>query len=62
MIKLVKFLRDAFIIILALFSAFIAGILFGTKLIEKSVDAIFADEKSKLRSRVSYRDFYDHKD
>lgn len=62
MIKLVKFLRDAFITILALFSAFIAGTLFGTKLIEKGVTAIFADETSKPRSRVSYRDFYDRKD
>lgn len=62
MIKFVKFLRDAFITILALFSAFVAGILFGGKAIEKGVDAIFADNRRKPRSKVSYRSFYDRKD
>lgn len=52
MIEFVKFLRDAFITILALFSAFVAGILFGGKAIEKSVDAIFTRKEEK-----SYRDF-----
>lgn len=59
MIELVKFLRDAFVTILALFSAFMAGMLFGEKVITKGVDATLADMRQ--RRKVSYRDVYDRK-
>lgn len=57
MIKLVKFLRDAFVVILALFSSFVAGMTFGSKLIEKGAEAALSDEKPRPRSRVSYYDY-----
>lgn len=58
MIEFVKFLRDAFMVILALFTTFLAGIVFGNKLIEKGVESIYADDKKKDR-RVTYRSYYD---
>ena len=58
MIKLVKFFRDALVVILALYSAFIAGVMFGNKLIEKGAESVLASDR-KHRSRVSYRNYYD---
>ena len=57
MIEFVKFLRDAFMVILALFTTFLAGIVFGNKLIEKGVESIYADNEKK-HSRVSYKSYY----
>lgn len=57
MIEFVKFLRDAFMVILALFTTFLAGIVFGNKLVEKGADWVYADDE-KGHSRVSYRNIY----
>lgn len=62
MIEIVKFLRNAFVTILALFASFIAGIMFGNKLIEEGVKRIFTDDRPKNRSEVSYRNMYQDKD
>lgn len=58
MIEFVKFLRDAFMVILALFTTFLAGIVFGNKLVEKGVESIYANDRNK-RQRVTYRSYYD---
>lgn len=58
MIEFVKFLRDVFAVILALFGTFWFGMVFGSKVIGKTVDSLYKDERPR---KVSYASYYDYK-
>lgn len=57
MIEIVKVIRDIFITILALFMAFMTGIVFGCIGITKAVDKVF-EERPRPNSKVSYTSYY----
>ena len=54
MIEFVKFLRDVFAVILALFGTFWFGMVFGSKVIDKAVDSVYKEERPRKVSYVSY--------
>lgn len=60
MIEIVKVIRDIFITILALFMAFMTGIVFGCIGITKAVDKVF-EETPRSNSKVSYASYYNRK-
>lgn len=56
MIKLVTFLRDVFIMILALLTSFGLGIIYSSKMMEKALEEVNA--KRRRTYRTSYRDLW----
>lgn len=56
MMKLVSLIKDALVVILALFTSFGLGMIFSTKIFEKAVEGL-NEEPRRTRSRISYRDY-----
>lgn len=56
MMKLVNLIRDALVVILALFTSFGLGMIVSTKIFEKVVEGLY-EEPRRNRGKVSYRDY-----
>lgn len=55
MIKFISFLRNTFVVILALITSFCMGFVISNEIFKKALENAFENRKT---SRVSYRDFY----
>lgn len=62
MIQLAKFLRDAFVTILAILTAFGMGYIACSKMFERAFGDVAAAIKKEPNNRVSYRGYYGNKD
>lgn len=56
MMKLVSLIKDALVVILALFTSFGLGMIFSTKIFEKAVEGL-NEEPRRTGGKVSYRDY-----
>lgn len=62
MIQLAKFLRDAFVTILAIFTAFGMGYIACSNMFERAFENVAGAAKERSNNRVSYRGYYGNKD